>query len=178
MFVSLFFLSELRIFKSPEFRATLPKSKLLYSGKKESTHSWTCSISVDMNKKRALQVQVFLKVKDKTAETTLLHVIAKVADAKIKSLNQCGEECWVLLETELMDQDGGKRLGFSEFTPHTVSMEDGQLNFNQKLVKCDEVKSSIGSSLNLHMKVTFITCPINDCNGFVNIEMPIANSQE
>lgn len=143
--------------------ANLRKDKLLKITKRG--HSWHRVVPVEVNKKKAVTVHIFLlpKVSDGYgASKVVLYVTAEVKSSLLTRLNTCCEDSWVMVETEVMDHLAGKKYGFTDFTPRAIDADDGKIGFCQDLVTCEDVKKCRTESVDVVIKVTFITCQRDD----------------
>ncbi len=156
-----FFLLELHFYKSREYAANLQK-RLLTELPYTKGHSWQCEISVDVDsKKGGVTAKVFVFpdiVADETSITTLL-ISTVIQKHLLMKLKEGCEDCWVVVETEVMDRHAGRRLDFMECSPHKIDVKNGRVNFYQNLLSCNKVLHSESENVDLVLKVTFITSP-------------------
>ena len=68
----------------------------------------------------------------------------------------------MIVESEIRDQQAGKKHGESDFTPYAIDSDDGRISFCQDLVTCEKVRGCVSECVNLAVKVTFLTSQRND----------------
>lgn len=152
---------------SREVNETLNKDKLLSISRRGYT--WSRTITIEVSKKKCVSVRVFLlpSVSRGEAEHAVLHVTAEANPSLVK---ECGQNCWVVVETKVMDQQTAA-VAVSNITPHKIKDERGKVAFCQDLVSCEDVRAWSGRHVNLVLSATFVTCPLDryfsqDCAEF------------
>ena len=156
--------------------------KMMWNSQKGNM--WNRTITVVVNKKKGVKVQVFLQPKfndggSTGTEKAILFIRAEIMPVLRKQLMGCHKQCWIQVDTEVMDTYAGKRLHFVTGRPYPISIDENesQVNFHQDLLSHDQLKSCKSKSVMLTMKVTFITShiieekfEISEKDGYFNVE--------
>ena len=87
----------------------------------------------------------------------VLQVNVTVKPILLARLRESGEDSWVMVESEIRDQQAGKKYGEPNFTPYAIDPKDGRISFYQDLVMCEKVRSCVTNRVNLAVKVMFVT---------------------
>ena len=87
----------------------------------------------------------------------ILQINVTVKPSLLARLSESGEDSWVMVESEIRDQQAGKKHGETNFKPHAIDPKDGRISFCQDLVMCEKVISCVSKCVNLAIKVTFVT---------------------
>ena len=146
------------MWKSSELRVTISKEKLTKST--SASNSWDCKILLEVFKKEKGNVtaQFYLHPnmgdQDSTAE---FRVHAKVSKSLFKKIKDHFKKCWIIVESEVLDHQAGKELGFRDPCPHWIDpTKDGTVNFNHNLAPCKPLLDSSSQNVDIVIKVIFI----------------------
>ena len=153
------------MYNSREVVVSMRKDKLLKPTTKG--HSWHCQIPTDANGKRKgviTHMHLLPGITDKATrvQDAVLKINATVKPSLLARLRECGEDSWVMVESEIRDQQAGKKHGYCDFTPYAINPEDGTVSYCQNLVMCEKVRSCTSERVHLAIKVTFVTCQRKD----------------
>lgn len=123
-----------------------------------------CNMNVRVHERKDVIVKLYLlpRVSNDHGTPTMarLHITAEVREGLISRLRENGGDCWILVEAEVRDEGAGRRIGYIKCVPRAVDVDsDGQLNYDQGLVACNEInRVGRSKSVILVLKVIFITC--------------------
>lgn len=113
-------------------------------------------IPIEVNNTKAVILRIFLlpALSRGEAERAVLHVTAEVKPSLVK---ECGQNCWVVVETKVTDQETGT-IYVADFNPQQIKDGDGKMAFCQDLACCEDVKKCEGRTVNVVLSATFVTC--------------------
>lgn len=96
-------------------------------------------------------------VAEERSVTTLL-VSTVVQKSLLDRLREQDEDCWIVVETEVMDTYAGKRLDFMECALQKINTKGDNegVNFYQNLLSCSEVVHSENEHVDLILRATIV----------------------
>ena len=123
-------------------------------------HTWHCTVPIKVNREEVL-LRAFLWPNfcdgDTPKKATLL-ITVKVNPALYLHLVGCCKQCWVQIDTDVMDKNEGKSLNFLSERPHKITTNEE--SYYHDLVTYEQLESCKSKTVNLMMKATFITAPL------------------
>ena len=89
-------------------------------------------------------------------QTAELRIQAKVSQSLFKKIKGYYQNCWIIVEAEVLDPHAGKELGFRDLHPQWINpTKDGTINFSQDLVLCEPLLESSSQNVDIVIKVIF-----------------------
>ena len=150
--------TDLNRFTSKELTPTFSRDEFLKPTKKD--HIWHRKVRIKVRGKRGLTANLYIdpSIGDEERKT-VLRVKAGLKSKLQARLDECGEDSWLYVETEVTD-GSGRGYGRSDFSPHPV--KEGSCSFYQELVRCEEMRGCRSNEVMVRIKVTLVTTERHD----------------
>ena len=141
--------------KSQEWRVTICKDKLTKSI--SASHSWESKNVLDVFKKGDVAYNFYLHPNmGAQMQKAELRVLVKVSKSLFKKIKGYFQKCWIIVESEVLDHQAGKELGFKVLRTQWIDpTKDGTVNFNHDLVLCEPLSKSSSQNVDIVTKVIF-----------------------
>lgn len=115
---------DMSIYQSREVTNNLKISKVLSC--RQGGHTWHSTIKVEVNRIKGVKVRAFLHPKINDMYTAKLRITAEISPVLRKQLLECRKQCWVQVDTKVMDKFAGRSLCFVRWRSQTNQLGQGE----------------------------------------------------
>lgn len=161
------FAIDIRMFGTQSCSLKLRRDEILTLTKKRKLKQWKVPIKTVQ---KAISIDIFLGpcIGENDERKAYIQVNAMAKPKLLTMLNKYGEVSWLVMETEVTDTTHGKTYGFEGFYPQEVDSMTGSCDFQQDLVKCNDINKCGSEYVTVTIMATVAVATRNE-EGFLMI---------